>query len=78
MVESEEFKLAGLVIAVLERFAEFKADVLRTIDRLEITFDSLAPSAFVFNTSAKRTSRAAFAAGVTEVAGVAGLNSTRF
>src|SRR5258708_4243262 len=76
-VETEEFKFAGHVIAVLE-FAEFGAGELRTIDRLEIKLESLVPSVFALNSSAERTSLAAFVAGVTEVAGAAGLNSTRF
>lgn len=71
-VEIEGSEVAGLMIGML--FAESGAEESRIIPVL----GSLTPKAFVFNDPAERTSLAALAAGVTEVAGVAGLNSTRF
>jgi hypothetical protein len=61
-VETEEFKFDEVEIEVPE-FAELGGEELATIDRLEI---------------AERIFRAAFAAAVAVVAGVAGLNFTRF
>jgi hypothetical protein len=40
--------------------------------------DSLAPKAFVLDKSAERTSLAGLAVGAVDIAGVAGLNSTKF
>ena len=71
-VEIEGSEVAELMIGML--FAESGAEESRIIPVL----GSLAPKASVFNNPAERTSLAALAAGVTEVAGVAGLNSTRF
>jgi hypothetical protein len=73
--ELEEFKFGEFEADMLE-FAE--TEELAIIDRLEIELDNLAASIFIFGNSAERTSLPAFAAGVTEVAGVAGLNCTRF
>ena len=71
-VEIEGSEVAELMIGMLS--AESGAEESRIIPAL----GSLAPKAFVFDNPAERTSLAALAAGVTEVAGVAGLNSTRF
>jgi hypothetical protein len=74
----EEFKFVGGVIEVLE-FAAFEDEALITIDPAEITLVNFPPNAFVRSSATAFTSRAEFvAAGVAEVAGEIGLNSTRF
>lgn len=75
--EIEEFKFVELEIDVLE-FVELGTEELAIIDPLEIKVDTLSRNVFNFNISAERTSLAAFAADAAVVAGVAGLNSTKF
>lgn len=75
--EIEEFKFVELEIDVLE-FVELGTEELAIIDPLEIKVDTRSRNVFKFNISAERTSLAAFAVDAAVVAGVAGLNSTKF
>jgi hypothetical protein len=74
-VEIEEFKFGEFDIEVL---ALIETGECAMIDLFEIKFESLDPNASASNTSAERTSRAAFAAGVADVTELAGLNWMRF
>lgn len=73
--EIEEFNFGKVDIEVL---ALVETGDCAMIDRFEIKFESLAPNTSASNTSAERTSRAAFAAGVADVTAMAGLNWMRF
>jgi hypothetical protein len=73
-VEIEEFKFGELDMEVL---ALVESGEVAMIDRFEIKFESLAPNPSA-STSAERTSRAAFAAGVADVTALAGLIWMRF